>query len=55
MPNATPHELNAMGGFAAKQLIITVATIFQYLIPLAFLIGAAVSVYKGKHIDKARK
>lgn len=46
MPNAAPTDAKAMGQFAGRQLWITFAAILQWVLPAAFLIGAAVSGFK---------
>lgn len=47
MPNSpTPGDIKALGQFAGRQVWITVAAIFQWVLPVAFLIGAAVSGLK---------
>ena len=45
MENVAPKDLHAFGGFAGKQVIKTAAMVGQYLLPVAFLIGAAMSAY----------
>jgi len=40
-----PKDIQGLGDFATKQIIRTLALIGQYLIPLALLIGAAMSAY----------
>jgi restriction system protein len=47
MPNTVPADLKGMGQFAGRQLWITLASIFQWALPAAFLIGAAISGFKG--------
>lgn len=46
MPNAMPTDAKAMGQFAGRQMWITFAAIFQWVLPAAFLIGAAISGFK---------
>ncbi len=43
---AMPTQAAKMGEFAGRQLYKTFATIGQYLLPLAFLVGAAVSALR---------
>jgi restriction system protein len=47
MPIAT--NLHAVTDSIPKQIFITFSKFLQYLVPAAFLIGACVSVFKGKH------
>ena len=49
MQNAAPQGLNGMGEFVGRQLFITFSTFLQYIVPVALLIGAGLSVYRGKH------
>ncbi len=47
-PIATPPtDMKQMGSFVSGQLWHTFATILQYVIPVACLIGAGISAYKG--------
>ncbi|GBG16036.1 restriction system protein [Novimethylophilus kurashikiensis] len=48
-PIVAPHDQQAMGDFVTKQLFITFSTFLQYIVPIAFLTGACVSVFKGRH------
>jgi len=52
-----PTQAGQMGQFAGKQLFKTFATIGQYLLPFAFLIGAGVSAWRrhrrGRLADEA--
>jgi restriction system protein len=40
---AAPHSPNGLGQFAGRQFLVTIASIFQYVIPFALLIGAITS------------
>lgn len=42
-PNVAPTELKNMGAFAGRELGRTLALFLQYIVPLAFLLGAIVS------------
>ena len=44
---AAPKSVQEMGGFAAQQIIRTVAMFAQYVMPIAFLAGAGLSVARG--------
>ncbi|MFH1495078.1 MAG: restriction endonuclease [Pseudomonadota bacterium] len=46
-PIASPTDMKQMGSFIGGQLWHTFATILQYVIPFACLIGAGISAYKG--------
>jgi restriction system protein len=46
LPNPAPTSGSAMGQFAGRQLWISFASIFQYLLPICFLLGALVSAFK---------
>jgi restriction system protein len=47
MPNLpAPGDVKALGQFAGRQIWITLAEILQWLLPVALLIGAAVSGFK---------
>lgn len=56
---AMPTQAAKMGEFAGRQLHKTFATIGQYLLPLAFLVGAAVSALRrrkrGRLADEAAR
>lgn len=56
---AMPMQAAKMGEFAGRQLYKTFATIGQYLLPLAFLVGAAVSALRrrkrGRLADEAAR
>lgn len=56
---AMPAQAAKMGEFAGRQLYKTFATIGQYLLPLAFLVGAAVSALRrrkrGRLADEAAR
>lgn len=45
-PNVAPTDTRAMSSFVGRQLWITIATIMQYGLPAAMLLGAAVSAFK---------
>lgn len=45
--NPMPTDMKAMGDFAGRQLWITFASIFQWILPLALLMGAVMSALKG--------
>lgn len=49
MSNVAPQDIREVGGYTAKQLYITFSSILQYVVPIAFLIGAGISVYNNKH------
>jgi restriction system protein len=44
--NPNPTDVKALGQFAGRQLWIGFASIFQWVVPIAFLIGAALSRFK---------
>lgn len=46
-PRTTPKDLTAIGTQAAHQLLTTFAYLMQFVRPPAFLIGAAVSYFRG--------
>lgn len=46
-PNAVPTDGKAMGQFAGRQLWITFASILQWVVPIACLLGAAMSGFRG--------
>lgn len=46
LPNPDVTTTAGLGQFAARQIWITFATILQYLVPICFLLGAAVSAVK---------
>ena len=41
-----PTDVPGLGGFAGKQLIITIAMFLQYIVPVACLLGALGSAIK---------
>lgn len=45
-PHTTPRDVGALGNQAIQQLISTGAYLMQFVVPPAFLIGAAVSYYR---------
>lgn len=45
-PNIAPTDLKNMGAFAGRELWRTFAMILQYVVPLAFLLGAAISALR---------
>lgn len=45
-PNVAPTELKSMGAFAGRELGRTLALFLQYIVPLAFLLGAIISAVK---------
>lgn len=45
-PNVAPTDLKGMGAFAGRELGRTFALFLQYVIPLAFLLGALVSAVR---------
>lgn len=45
-PNVAPTDLKGMGAFAGRELWRTFALFLQYLVPLAFLLGALISVVR---------
>ena len=49
MPNAAPAVLNEMGAYMSRQIYVTLASFMQYIVPIAFLIGAGISAYKGRY------
>lgn len=46
LPNLPPGGVAAMGQFVGRQIGVTLAAILQYVLPICFLLGAAVSAYK---------
>lgn len=48
-PNSATAAPGQMGAFVGNQLFITFATFFQYILPLIFLMGAAISARNRKH------
>jgi restriction system protein len=51
-PNVPPTDMKQMGAFVGGQLWHTFATILQYVIPFACLIGAGISAYKRHERNK---
>lgn len=49
MPNVVSVDIRQMGASAGRQVFITMAMFMQYIIPVAFLVGAGLSAYKGRH------
>lgn len=49
MQNAVPTAPGSFGEHVGKQVYITIATFMQYVMPLAFLLGSALSFSKRKH------
>jgi restriction system protein len=45
-PNVAPTDLKGMGAFAGRELWRTFALFLQYLVPIAFLVGALVSAIR---------
>lgn len=45
---AAPTGVAGLGAIAGKRLMVTLATVFQYVIPACFLIGALVSTIKSR-------
>jgi restriction system protein len=45
-PHTAPKDLNALGSQVTHQLLATVAYLMQFVLPPAFLIGAAVSYFR---------
>lgn len=43
LPNVVPTDLKGMGAFAGRELWRTLALFLQYIVPIAFLIGAFIS------------
>ena len=56
-PHTAPRDVGALGNQAIQQLISTGAYLMQFVVPSAFLIGAAVSYYRrrcgGKSLARA--
>jgi restriction system protein len=46
MPNAAPSDVKALGQFASRQLWIGLSSVFQWVLPVVFLLGAGLSVFK---------
>lgn len=49
LQNAVPTAPGAFGAHVGKQMYITIASFMQYVIPIAFLLGSALSFSKQKH------
>lgn len=57
--NVVPTDLKGMGAFAGKELWRVLASFFQYIVPVAFLVGAGVSAVRAArarrlHADVSR-
>lgn len=50
--NVAPTDLKDMGAFAGKELWRVLASFFQYIVPVAFLIGAGVSAVRAARARK---
>jgi restriction system protein len=46
MPNVAPTDAKALGQFAGRQIWIGLSSVFQWILPVAFLLGAGVSAFK---------
>lgn len=45
-PNPAPTDVKAVGQFAGRQLWIGLSSVFQWVLPVVFLLGAGLSVFK---------
>lgn len=52
LPHAAPNGLSGMGQFVGRQLGITLASFFQYVLPICFVAGAVVSVFQQRRNGK---
>lgn len=49
MTVVAPTALNGMGVYVSRQIYVAFANFMQYIVPIAFLIGAGMSAYKGRY------
>ena len=52
MPLTAPKDLNAFSDSIYRTLFVSFSKILQYVIPLAFIVGAGVSIFKSKARNK---
>lgn len=52
MPLSPPKDLHSFSSSISRTLFISISKLLQFIIPIAFIIGAAVSVFKSKERSK---